>query len=144
MADDDTIYTDTTGADTIDTLDMLKDWTLDVIHAETRDVLKRAYVIPSSDLMERLQFYRVVDHPEKLEKGAHLCYIKKDSLTHLHVGIFCKINPRVTNRCGTWLVCKNYSAGRPIFYQICFDSYVIFQRFTRDQQVLIESAELLL
>jgi len=129
--------------ETVDTLDMLKDWTLDVIYAETRDVLKRAHVVASADLMERLQYYRVVDHPEKLVPGAHLCYIKKDNLMHLHVGIFCKINHRV-GLCGTWLVCKNYSSGRPIYYQICYDSYVIFQRFTRDQQILIESAELLL
>jgi hypothetical protein len=134
---------------TVDTLDMLKDWTLDAIYAETTEALKGAQVAPTAALMERLQYYRVVDHPEKLEKGAHLCYFKRDenAPAYIHTGIFCRVNPRVTEKCGTWLVCKNYGSrgdGRPVFYQICFDAHVVFQRFTADQEVLIKSAELLL
>lgn len=130
---------------TVDTLDILKDWTLDAIYAETADALKALHLVPSVRLMERLQYYRLVDHPDKLERGAHICYFKRDNLAHIHSGIFCKRNDRVTDKCGTWLVCKNYgNQGRPVFYQICFDAYVIFQRFTADQEVLIKSAELLL
>lgn len=133
-----------------DIMTTLQNWTLDTIYNETRTLLEQNGLTKAvaDDLITRLEFYRIVRNPSELVKGSTLYYFQPQppgSKTSIIVnsGIFCNINKKATKDCGLWITCRNY--GFPMrFYQICFAQHLIFQRFTRDQQMLIESAELLL
>jgi len=125
-------------------LDELEHWRLDVIYDETDAVLATLGLSEDEEnaMFEKLKMYRYVRGIEELKTGGHLRYISRsDKWLVPRSTIFCRVNEKTADGC-TWLVCKNYGFGARHF-QICMEKYLVFQKFTPDQLILINTMELL-
>lgn len=124
----------------------LEHWTLDKIYQQTARALQELPLSTDEQriFFEKLKHYRFVSSVDELIAGAHIRYISLKHPDTVHLSpksaIYCKPNEKTTMDCN-WMICKNYYSYR--HFQLCFEEHLVFQKFTKDQIMLIESAELL-
>lgn len=133
----------------------LKKWSLDAIYNMTSRVLKEMdlSVDKQTLIFNKLKYYRFINGAEELINGSHICYMSLGNIeeqmhdhkeTIIKSSIFCKINDNNAKNDGrNWLICKNYGF-KVRHFQICFEDNLVFQKFNKDELLMIESAELLL
>jgi hypothetical protein len=124
------------------------EWTLSSVYKKTSDILKELPINVGAQkkMFDSLTKYRFVDDPYQLAQGAHIRYISLNidpndaPKLSPSSAIFCKINDKRHDDGCTWIICKTYY-GR--HFQLCFGHYLIFQKFTGTEQMLIQTAEFL-
>lgn len=91
------------------------------------------------EYVKKLKYYIYLDEIHCLKEGAYLKWIHltSDNLNLSKGGIFCKI--KIIDS-GIILICKGLTNR---FFQLKFDDYLIFQKITKQEEVLLQALDIL-
>jgi hypothetical protein len=91
------------------------------------------------EYLDKLKYYIYLDEIHYLKEGSYLKWINltSDNLSLSKGGIFCKI--KIVDS-GIILICKGLTNR---FFQLKFDDYLIFQRITKQEEVLLHALDIL-
>ena len=91
------------------------------------------------EYVKKLKYYIYLDEIHCLKEGSYLKWINitSDNLNLSKGGIFCKI--KIVDS-GIILICKGLTNR---FFQLKFDDYLIFQKITKQEEVLLQALDIL-
>ena len=105
------------------------------------EILKTLHIDDSliGEYLKKLKYYIYLDEIHCLKEGSYLKWINitSDNLNLSKGGIFCKI--KIVDA-GIILVCKGLTNR---FFQLKFDDYLIFQKITKQEEVLLHALDIL-
>ena len=92
------------------------------------------------DIMNKLRDYKYVDEMNELKYGSYIRWIPIEDPTNIHLtkgALFCEM--KITDD-GVFCVCKNFGYNLRHF-QLSMDKYLIFQRLTEQELVLLSALD---
>jgi hypothetical protein len=116
-------------------------YTTEKLNKLNTEILKTIDIDESlmDEYIKKLKYYIYLDEIHCLKEGSYLKWINITS-EHLNLskgGIFCKI--KIVDS-GIILICKGLTNR---FFQLKFDDYLIFQRITKQEEVLLHALDIL-
>ena len=91
-------------------------------------------------ILHKLKDYKYVDEMNELKYGAYIRWIPIEDPTNIHLtkgALFCEM--KITDD-GVYFVCKNFGYSSRHF-QISMDKYLIFQKLTDQEKVLLSALD---
>ena len=116
-------------------------YTTEKLNKLNTEILKTIDIDDSlmDEYIKKLKYYIYLDEIHCLKEGSYLKWISitSENLNLSKGGIFCKI--KIVDS-GIILICKGLTNR---FFQLKFDDYLIFQRITKQEEVLLHALDIL-
>lgn len=116
-------------------------YTTEKLNKLNTEILKTIDIDDSlmDEYIKKLKYYIYLDEIHCLKEGSYLKWINitSEDLNLSKGGIFCKI--KIVDS-GIILICKGLTNR---FFQLKFDDYLIFQRITKQEEVLLHALDIL-
>lgn len=116
-------------------------YTSEKINKQNTEILKTIDISDEliGEYLTKLKYYIYLDEIHCLKEGSYLKWINitSDNLNLSKGGIFCKI--KIVDS-GIILICKGLTNR---FFQLKFDDYLIFQKITKQEEVLLHALDIL-
>jgi hypothetical protein len=125
-----------------ETNETLMNLTSDKIREMNLNVLKELCLSKTKtlELLQKLNNYKYVDEMNDLKYGAHIRWVPLEDPEKIHLksgAMFCEMKIKED---GVYCVCKNYGF-KSRYFQLSFDKYLIFQKLTEQELVLLAALD---
>lgn len=106
--------------------------TFNILSNEIKTVLQQNNILPSTNIMEKLDGYRYVDEIHELFRGKYIRWIRKTNVATLTNGAMVMDIKFLEE--GIQILCRN---GANRFIQFKFDDCLVFQKLTDEEWMLL-------